>query len=390
MGDEEVDERGLSEAEATERGRAMIAEARAIRRRMLEDAEQRRGALVAELVRVRAEIDAAIRALTDARPAPTTPPPSPPAVETAPVARGTAPAPPGRVGALFDALRGETPPPAPKRRRAEAPPVAGGPVAPPAPQPGPAAADEPAPEPAVDDADPVPPPGPDAASEDPAERLRRRRDALLEPLVPEVARMSKRLLQDEQNSLLDAARRARGRHEPARLLPEPIRQRESWTTLLAPAIDAAYLGGRASAGKTGRVTSAPARLVVELAALLVSPLRERVATTIESVVAEGPYESSNELQRALGSAIGARYREWRTVDLERHVDDVLAAAYARGAYDASPPAAMLEWIPADPGHCPDCDDNALEPTLKGKAFPTGQPHPPAHPGCRCLVVPTDA
>jgi hypothetical protein len=201
--------------------------------------------------------------------------------------------------------------------------------------------------------------------------------------------MSKRLLQDEQNSLLDAARRARGRHEPARLLPEPIRQRESWTTLLAPAIDAAYLGGRASAGKTGRVTSAPARLVVELAALLVSPLRERVATTIESVVAEGPYESSNELQRALGSAIGARYREWRTVDLERHVDDVLAAAYARGAYDASPPAAMLEWIPADPGHCPDCDDNALEPTLKGKAFPTGQPHPPAHPGCRCLVVPTD-
>jgi hypothetical protein len=68
---------------------------------------------------------------------------------------------------------------------------------------------------------------------------------------------------------------------------------------------------------------------------------------------------------------------------------VLAAAYARGAYDGSPPAAMLRWIPADPGQCPDCDDNALEPTLKGKAFPTGQPHPPAHPGCRCLVVPSD-
>ena len=50
---------------------------------------------------------------------------------------------------------------------------------------------------------------------------------------------------------------------------------------------------------------------------------------------------------------------------------------------------MLQWVPADPGRCPDCDDNALEPTLKGKAFPTGQPHPPAHPGCRCIVVPAD-
>jgi hypothetical protein len=233
-------------------------------------------------------------------------------------------------------------------------------------------------------------PSVEVAPEQPTDALRRRRDALLEPLVPEVVRASKRLLQDEQNSLLDAARRARGRPAPSRLLPEPNRQRETWTALLAPAIDAAYLGGRAAAGKTGRVTSAPTRLVVELAALLVTPLRERVTTTIESVLGEGPYESSIELQRALGSAIGARFREWRTVDLEDHVVDVLAAAQARGAYDAAGPAAMLQWVPAEPGRCPDCDDNALEPTLKGKAFPTGQPHPPAHPGCRCLIVPADA
>jgi hypothetical protein len=24
--------------------------------------------------------------------------------------------------------------------------------------------------------------------------------------------------------------------------------------------------------------------------------------------------------------------------------------------------------------------------VKGSDFPTGQPHPPAHPGCRCLLV----
>jgi hypothetical protein len=27
------------------------------------------------------------------------------------------------------------------------------------------------------------------------------------------------------------------------------------------------------------------------------------------------------------------------------------------------------------------------PTPKGQAYPTGQLHPPAHHGCRCLLVP---
>ena len=66
------------------------------------------------------------------------------------------------------------------------------------------------------------------------------------------------------------------------------------------------------------------------------------------------------------------------------------AAYARGVYDAAPDGARLRWVPAGSGKCPDCDDNALEPTVKGSDFPTGQPHPPAHPGCRCLAGRSDA
>jgi len=38
---------------------------------------------------------------------------------------------------------------------------------------------------------------------------------------------------------------------------------------------------------------------------------------------------------------------------------------------------------------PDADDNALEPTRRGQSFPTGQPFPPAHPGCRCLLAVVD-
>jgi hypothetical protein len=284
-----------------------------------------------------------------------------------------------RLAAVFDQLRAEPPPP-------------------PKPKPRPKRSEEsqksqtsqesqkPSAEPTDEAAAPDAPPS-DGRSIDPALR---RRDTVLEPLLPDVVRSAKRLLQDEQNSLLDAVRRARGKHEATRLLPEAVRQRETWTALLAPSFNAAFLGGRAASGKSGRVSRAPDRVVIELAAALVNPLRERITVTIDAVVAEGPYESPNELQRALGTAIGARFREWRTVDLEGRILDVLAAAYARGAYEASGPAAMLRWLPDDPGRCPDCDDNALEPTLKGKPFPTGQTHPPAHPGCRCIALPAEA
>jgi hypothetical protein len=70
----------------------------------------------------------------------------------------------------------------------------------------------------------------------------------------------------------------------------------------------------------------------------------------------------------------------------------LAAAFTMGAYRASPDDASLRWlVDDDEGACPDCDDNALAgPTPKGSKFPTGQTYPPAHAGCRCLLVPATA
>ena len=216
-----------------------------------------------------------------------------------------------------------------------------------------------------------------------------RRDAVLTPVLAELARVTKRLLQDEQNLLLDATRRAKQRIDVGRLLPEHVHHREAWAAALAPGIDVAYAAGRTSVGRKRRAANAPPRLVNELAANVITPLRERLTVTIESVVAEGPYPSAAELHRELASAIGARYREWKAGDLETTLGDVLSAAYARGAYDATPSGARLRWVADQPGRCPDCDDNGLEPTVKGHDFPTGQAYPPAHPGCRCVVAPAD-
>ena len=370
-----------AEATAAATGRAMVAEARGVRRRMLEDAEQRRRQLVIELERVRGMLDDAIAALgADAAPVGLDDEPNPDALARPVADQATdrlVEQDDGRVGALFARLRSD-----PEPARPESPRPARAPIPKESPAPVTAShAVEPEPE-----SEPEPEPEPEREREDPDTVARRRRSAVLDPLVPDVVRASKRLLQDEQNTLLDAVRRARGRPEPGRLLPDLEHQRDAWVELLGPGVDGAYLGGRAAVGKTGRVTSAPSRVVAELVGLIVRPLRERLTLTIESIVADGPYESPAELQRVAGSAIGARYREWRSADLETRVVDVLSAAYSRGSYDGAGPATPLRWVPDEPGRCPDCDDNSLEPTAKGGVFPTGQTHPPAHPGCRCLVV----
>ena len=384
-------------------GRAMVSEAKDVRRRILHDASRRREELVAELERVRALLERALVALRvppgtpDAgAPDPGTPDPGMPA----PVPSRSVSAP--GADTLFARLRSSESVVAPapgKVTRSRAAKPRSEPKSRSEPEPEPELesdgesrtepATEPAPEPesesdaigAAEDALPAP--------EDPDAELRRHRDAVVDPLIPDTVRAAKRLLQDEQNCLLDAIRRARGRYEPGRLLPDPEHQREAWTALLAPSMDAAFLGGRAAAGKTGRVTAAPPRVVGHATAVVVVSLRDRLAATVEAVVAEGPYESANELQRALGSAISARYREWKGAELEASLRDAACAAYARGSFEAAGSGTALRWVPADPGRCPDCDDNALEPTLKGATFPTGQQHPPAHPGCRCLLVPLE-
>jgi hypothetical protein len=358
-----------AEAAAAAQGRAMVNEARAVRQRMLDDLERRRQSLLAELERVRHALDelaAGLEQPLGLAASGESDPPGPTRADPAPEA--------DTAFARLREARSQAPAPRPAPTRGPRRPEPPGP--PPEPE-SPTADTEP-------EGAPVSQP-----TLDPDDATRRQRDEMLAPLTSGLLRGAKRLLQDEHNELLDAVRRVRGRVDAARLLPDPEKQHAAWSAVLAPTIDEAYIVGRAMTGRRRRPASAPKRLVAELAAGLITPLRERLMTTMDAVVADGPYESTGELHAALGPAINARYREWRARDLDGLLGDLLAAAYARGAFDATPSGARLRWVPAEVGQCPDADDNALEPTVKGQPFPTGQPYPPAHPGCRCLVVPSD-
>jgi DivIVA domain-containing protein len=206
------------------------------------------------------------------------------------------------------------------------------------------------------------------------------RDDALAEAQDALSRRAKRALQDEQNDILDGVRRQRGKIDTAKVLPSSDDQLARWAHVLQPGVDRAYAVGAASAA--GTADRAPAPVLAELAGVVVNPLRERLASALASI--DEPTPADTEI--AIAQRLGARYREWRSQHLDPMLGDVMAAAHARGVYDAAPDGSRLRWVPVIVGKCPDCDDNALEPTVRGSEFPTGQAHPPAHPGCRCLIV----
>jgi hypothetical protein len=196
------------------------------------------------------------------------------------------------------------------------------------------------------------------------------RDASVADAERALLRSLKRALADEQNEVLDALRRLKGRPSVDALLPDVAVHDARYGTVLGTGTTAAATAG-GDEGAGGAVADALGRA-------LAGDLRVRIDRSIDD--AGGDVET-------LAEAISSTYREWKTARAEGIARDAITAGYAAGTYAAA--SGDLRWIvdPAE-GGCPDCDDNALAgPTPKGKPFPTGQAHPPAHAGCRCLAVP---
>jgi hypothetical protein len=142
--------------------------------------------------------------------------------------------------------------------------------------------------------------------------------------------------------------------------------------------------GGAAASEFGAVAVAIAvdDLAAQLADDLAGALRSRLDTVLGAAASEGLDLSG------IGERVSSVYREWKVQKIERLAIHYLVAAHERGNFLARPEGTPLRWIVDDEGPCPDCEDNALAgPNPRGQAFPTGQLHPPAHVGCRCLLAP---
>ena len=208
-----------------------------------------------------------------------------------------------------------------------------------------------------------------------------RRDAATGKIERQLARRLKRVLSDEQNQMLDQVRRSRGAPTADTVLPEQSAHTDRYADVAADdLVGAAAAGSMFYGGSSGPMRTRVGDLSDELATELVRQLRGRL---------ERCFDDAHGDEAELAERIRACYREWkgqRITDTARHF---VLAAFTRGLFDAAPDATTFQWVVDDGGHALSrCEDNALAGEIpKGEPFPTGNAYPPAHPGCRCLIVP---
>lgn len=223
------------------------------------------------------------------------------------------------------------------------------------------------------------------------------RAALLDPVASRLARKLKRVLQDDQNRLLDRLRAGSGGLAAA--LPDEGEQRTMYAGAAFEHLREAAEAGAAfarpllgiEAPKRGKGTAAELvdglgidQLAEELAGTVVTLLRRRLS---------GVGEGAGVPEAEEAELVGAAYREWRGDRIERLVGDAALGAFSDGVVAlTSSVGGVVRWSTAGMAEpCADCDDNSLAEAISpGEPFPTGHRHPPAHAGCQCLLAPTPA
>ena len=207
-----------------------------------------------------------------------------------------------------------------------------------------------------------------------------RRDELVSPVVAALARRVKRVLQDDQNEILDRLRSHGGVWSEG-VLADEVEQRDALVTATLPHLEQAALAGRAflDPSATGNPdTDTLLAIGGELADSLLVPLRRRLAG------ADGLADAD---ESVVVEHVGAAFREWRGERIERLVTDQVIAAFSAGTLASARGPVVWHAVSADGSPCPDCEDNALAGAVgAGEEFPTGHLMPPAHPGCRCLIA----
>jgi DivIVA domain-containing protein len=206
----------------------------------------------------------------------------------------------------------------------------------------------------------------------PASALVALRDELLGPVTARLTRSVKRALADDQNRLLDSLRSSSAGSNDAVVGGE-----EEHIAGYAAAARG-HLGEAFAAGVTfagGDPASVATGDAVDQAT---AGLAQSVVSSLRRRISEGGDD--------MAERVGVAFREWRGERVERVVGDYATQAFSAAVRKTAGDERPVRWVLTTAG-CSDCDDNVLAGEMaKGESFPTGHAHPPAHPGCRCLIT----
>jgi len=214
------------------------------------------------------------------------------------------------------------------------------------------------------------------------------RDAVLEPILVLITRKMKRVLADEENSMLTYLQGKKSIVALEKVLPAADEHLQMYVEALAEDVISAAMAGAQSLSKSlkadlrKRITRSAVMQVVSgtMDESTIRPLREKIQRAVEQ---------SNGDRDEMSNLIRSVYREMKMQRVEQQVSDIARMAYSRGAYLVLDQGAKVCWM-VDPNgpSCADAEDNSLAgSTGLGSEFPTGHIHPTAHTGCRCLIAP---
>ena len=214
------------------------------------------------------------------------------------------------------------------------------------------------------------------------------RDEVLEPIMVLITRKMKRVLADEENSMLTYLQGKKSVVALEKVLPSADEHLQMYVEALTEDLISAAMAGAQSLSKSlkadlrKRVTRSAVMQVVSrtMDESTIRPLREKIQRAVEQ---------SNGDKDEMSNLIRSVYREMKMQRVEQQVSDIARMAYSRGAYLVLDQGTQVCWM-VDPNgpSCADAEDNSLAgSTDLGSEFPTGHIHPTAHAGCRCLIAP---
>ena len=214
------------------------------------------------------------------------------------------------------------------------------------------------------------------------------RDEVLEPIMVLITRKMKRVLADEENSMLTYLQAKKSVVALEKVLPSADEHLQMYVEALSEDVISAAMAGAQSLSKSlkadlrKRVTRSAVMQVVSrtMDESTIRPLREKIQRAVEQ---------SNGDKDEMSNLIRSVYREMKMQRVEQQVSDIARMAYSRGAYLVLDQGTKVCWM-VDPNgpSCADAEDNSLAgSTDLGSEFPTGHIHPTAHAGCRCLIAP---
>jgi len=215
------------------------------------------------------------------------------------------------------------------------------------------------------------------------------RAATITAVLDAMVRIAKRVLADDENAIITHVGGKRTSLSPDAVLHDLEQQSRRYVDALREELTSiAVEAARTiqSARRADLRTSALDGVVEGVAHIIVSDLlrqlHDRVQASLESHVDD---------RDAIIGEVRSTFKQARSETLTKVVTDVAHFAYARGVFTACDTAGKVCWVvDANGPACADAEDNALAGAIRhGEAFPTGQLHPLAHDGCRCLVIPAD-